>query len=108
MTYPIIEVDQQGYYSIRSSIKGVEVMPEHEQISQETWIRETKRCLAFPSVYLVLQGEDARYYPVRRVVDGGNLLVELINLNGSVVSFEYYAEAVSFCRAYSSRLIHFC
>ena len=82
-------------------------MKEHMRDFQERLLRETVRCLVPPSVFLVLQGDDRRFYPVRYINAGGSSLIEPITFDGSVVSFEHYADAMSFCRALSARLISF-
>jgi len=82
-------------------------MAEQKQNSEEIWIRETVQCLIPPVVFVVLQGEDARYYPVRCVDDGSNSFVEPIMWDSGVVSFEHYLDALSFCRTLSSRSLHF-
>jgi hypothetical protein len=83
-------------------------MSEQQQNSEEIWIRETVHCLVPPVVFVVLQGEDARYYPVRCVDEGSHSFVESIMRDSCVVSFERYLDALSFCRTLSSRWYHFC
>jgi hypothetical protein len=82
-------------------------MAEHTQDFQEFWVREAVRCLVPPSVFMVLRGDDGRFYPVRRIGVSGSSFVELVTLNGSVVSFERYADALSFCRATSTEHFSF-
>lgn len=82
-------------------------MPEYRQIGQEVWICESVQCLAPPSVYLVLQGKDAHFYPVRLVGVGESSLVELDLPIDDASSLERFEDLWSFCRGVSHFLLTF-
>lgn len=59
-------------------------------------IREAVFCIAPPSIYTVLQGNDAHFYPVRLIVVGDHLYVESFLFNSSG-GFESYEDALQTC-----------
>lgn len=71
------------------------------RVGQEIWLTAPVECVAPPSVSLVLPGHDGRFYPLRLVEVGERSRLELIFLDGCLVSFESHAQAVAFCRGLS-------
>src|SRR5215813_3094095 len=72
-------------------------MFERKQVGQELWVCDPVQCSSIPSMYLVLQGSDGRYYPVRLIDAGESSSLELVYLDGGLVGFERYDDAVQFC-----------
>ena len=73
-------------------------MFEQKQVGQELWVCNPVQCSSIPSMYLVLQGSDGRYYPVRLIDVGESSSLELVYLDGGLVGFERYDDAVRFYR----------
>ena len=74
-------------------------MPASRHADREMGRREAVQCIITPSTYTVVQGVDARFYPVRFVQVNERLFFELLSLDETLVSFERYDEALSFCQA---------
>jgi hypothetical protein len=74
-------------------------MPVSRHAGREMGIREAVQCIITPSTYTVVQGVDARFYPVRFVQVSERSFLELLSLDEVLVSFERYDEAFSFCQA---------
>ena len=83
-------------------------MSEYKQIGQEVWICESVHCLAPPSVHLVLQGNDAHFYPTRLVGAGESSLVELDLPNDDASSLERFEDLWCFYRGVSHPSLTFC
>jgi hypothetical protein len=75
-----------------------ECMPEHKRVGQEIWICAPSLCVDNPSIYMILQGNDSRFYPARLVSRNGNSFIELVYVDGSLMNFERYEDACLFVR----------
>jgi hypothetical protein len=73
-------------------------MPEHKLVGQEMWICAPSLCVDIPSIYMILQGNETRFYPVRLVSRNENSCIELVYVDGSLVNFERYEDACLFVR----------
>jgi hypothetical protein len=73
-------------------------MFEQKQMGQELWVCDPVQCSSIPSMHLVLQGSDGCYYPVRLIDVGESSSLELIYLDGALVGFESYDDALCFCQ----------
>jgi hypothetical protein len=75
----------------RSHRKGC--MPEHKRVGQEIWICAPSLCMDIPSIHMILQGNDTRFYPGRLVSNNENSCIELVYVDGSLMNFERYEDA---------------
>ena len=73
-------------------------MPEHKLVGQEIWICEPSLCVDIPSIHMILQGNDTRFYPVRLISSNENSFIELVCVDGSLTNFERYEDACIFVR----------
>jgi hypothetical protein len=70
-----------------------ECMPEHKRVGQEIWICAPSLCVDIPSIHMILQGNDTRFYPARLVSNNENSCIELVYVDGSLMNFERYEDA---------------
>jgi hypothetical protein len=73
-------------------------MFEQKKMGQELWVCDPVQCSSIPSMHLVLQGSDGCYYPVRLIDVGESSSLELVYLDGGLVSFKSYDNAIHFCQ----------